>query len=138
MRRFLPLALLLVACTKPAPVPVVAPAPPKPVAVDLTPEGMAKAMDVPLYPGAEAPDGLSVAPVRSKDGSTRYSLVLATKDPVDKAATWYADRLRSTAPKFQGGRSIFAQSPKGNDLQIVVAPEAGRTLIRIKSMAYQK
>ena len=138
MRRALPFALLLVACTKPAPVPVVATAPPKPVAVDLTPEGMAKAMDAPLYPGSEAPDGLSTAPYRTKDGTVHYSLVLATKDPVDKAALWYAERLKTTAPKFQGGRSVFAQSPKGNDLQIVFAPEAGRTLIRIKSIAYVK
>ena len=35
-----------------------------------------------------------------------------------------------------GGKNIIGKSPKGNDLLVTVAPEAGRTLIRLKSIEY--
>lgn len=101
---------------------------------DLTPESIAKAADVPLYPGAQAPDGMSMMPKKRDDGSTHYSLVLATNDPVKKVAAWYTEKLNLRAMSGM----IIGKSPKGNDLILKIAPEAGRTLVHIKSIAYSK
>lgn len=140
MRRTLPLALLLTACSKPTTPPVAVSPPPaqKVVPTDITPEAMAEAMDVPTYPGVEAPEGMSSIPAKRPDGSTHYSLVLATKDPVDKVAGWYTKRLGLAAMPGMGGQTIIGSSKKGNDLLVTIAPEAGRTLIRLKSIAYAK
>lgn len=133
MRPTLPLALLLLACAKPVAAPEAStPAPATVVKTDLTPEGMAKAMDLPLYPGATTPDGMSSAPSVRDDGSTHYSMVLATNDPPAKVAAWYAKTLG--LPTLGG--SIFGKTKKGNDASIRVSAEAGRTLIRLKSIAY--
>ena len=135
MRRLLPFALLLVACSKPAPAPTATAAvPPKSAAVPESPEAMAKAMDVPIYPGAEAPDGLSSRPDVRSDGSTHFSLVLATKDAPAKALAWYGDHL---AAQTLGGM-VAGKTPKGNDVIVTAKTEAGRTLVRIKSIAYGK
>lgn len=140
MRRLLPLALLLAACAKPAETPKLEqpplPAAGGPAQVDLTPESVAKAADVPLYPGAEAPENMSTVPEHRSDGSTHYSLVLATSDPAKKVAEFYAERLKSRAVSTSHGLSIFTKSPKGNDVSVLVGTEAGRTLVRIKSIAY--
>lgn len=145
MRRLLPLApvlaLALAACSRAPETPAAGgstpPPPAPPVASDLTPEGMAKAADVPMYPGALAPDGLSSAPRRGQDGTTHYTLVLATEDSPQKAAAWYASALKLKAVPGMGGVSILGKSKKGNDLMITIGPEAGRTLIRIRSIAYK-
>lgn len=139
MRRLLPLALLLVACSKPetsAPVAVAPTVPPKAATMVRTPGEMAKAMDVPLYPGAEAPQGMSLEPETRGDGSTHYSLVLATKDSPEKVARWYASELSMEAMPGMGGHSVVGKTKKGNDLILTAAPEAGRTLVRIKTIAY--
>lgn len=136
MRRLLPFALMLVACAKPAEAPQ-SPAPaPAPIAaapVDTTPEAMAKAMDVPLYPDAEAPQGMSTQERRG-DGSTHYSLVLATKDSPAKATAWYAERLKTQAM----GGMVAGRTSNGNDVIVTAKVEAGRTLIRVKSIAYKQ
>lgn len=135
MRRLLPLALLLAACAKPhESAPPTEPSAAKVVASALTPEDMARAMDVPVYPGATAPDGMSSAPEKRGDGSTHYAMVLATGDSPSKVLAWYAKGLDLPAL----GGSIIGKTKKGNDLLIKVAPEAGRTLVRIKSIAYGK
>ena len=137
MRRLLPFALLLVACSKPAETPPPAAKPPATgpkVESPKTPEAMAKAMDVPLYPGATAPDGLSTAPEKRTDGGTRYSLVLATKDTPEKALAWYGDHLRAQSV----GGMVAGMSPKGNNVIVTAKVEAERTLVTIKSIAYPK
>lgn len=141
MRRLLPLALILVACAKPeeAPAPVVVKAPPKATPLEKapdTPEAMAKAMDVPLYPGAEAPDRMSSAPEKRTDGGIGYSLVLATKDPVPAVAAWYGKQLKLPALPGKKGMTVVGLTGKGNQTIVNVAPEAGRTFIRIKSIVY--
>lgn len=140
MRRLLPLALLLVACAKPQTpaVPAVeAPAkPPAAASANLTPESLAKAMDVPLYPGAEAPDRMSSMPETRPDKSVHYSLVLATTDDVDKVAAWYEKQLGLKVMPGMGGKSIVGKTKTGNDVIVTIGPEAGRTMIRVKAIKY--
>ncbi len=141
MRRLLPLALFLVACAKPVETSKAdaagTPTPASPAAsADLTPEGVAKSADVPLYPGAEAPENMSAMPDHRSDGSTHYSLVLATPDSLEKVTTWYVGKLALSSKPMGGGQTIIGKTPKGNDLIVTIAPEAGRTMIRIKSIAY--
>ena len=149
MRRLLPLSLLIVGFTgagcakeeKAASVTTMPPASTGPVSnepaskiatVDLTPASMATAMDVPLYPGATAPDGLSSKPDKRTDGSTRYSLVLATKDAPAKVLAFYAKELGLEAK----AGTVVGTTKKGNAVIVSAAPEAGRTLVRLKSIAY--
>ena len=110
MRLLLPLALLLVACSKPA-------EPPKlvedissrkvvPLPSVGTPEEMAQKMDVPLYPGAEAPQDMSEKPKKRPDGGIGYSLVLATNDPVKKVGEWYGKELGMSALPSKAGMTI--------------------------------
>lgn len=138
MRRLLPFALLLAACAKPEPAKVQVPKDAGPVAspasASLTPAGMAKAMDVPLYPGAEAPDGLSTMPKRISDGTIHYLLVLATKDSPARVNAWYTSKLGLQAM----GKMLAGKTKNGNDVIVTVGPEGGRTLVRIKSIAYGK
>lgn len=133
------LALLLGACAKPADTTAPEAAPTgKVVQTDMTPDDMAKAMNIPLYPGSSAPDGLSSKPETRDDGSIHYSLVLATKDTPEAAGAWYAQKTGLTAMPGMGGKSIVGALPDGTNVIITIAPEAGRTLIRIKAIVYKK
>ena len=134
----MPIALLAVACAKPSEKAAETPAPAKVLKSDLTPEKMAKDMRVPLYPGATAPDGMSSAPERRDDGSMHYSMVLATKDPVDKVGDWYAKTLDLEDMPGMGGKSIVGMLKDGTNVIITIGHEAGRTLIRAKSIVYAK
>lgn len=144
MRRLLPFALLIVGlvgtgCTKEekaapdttAPVATGEPAS-KIATVDLTPARMAATMDVPLYPGATAPDGLSSIPDVRTDGSTHYSLVLASPDAPAKVLAFYAKALGLEAK----AGTVVGTTKKGNAVIVSAATEAGRTLIRLKSITY--
>ena len=134
----LPVALLAAACAKPAEPTSDSPAPATVAKSDLTPEKMAEAMRVPLYPGSNAPDGMSSAPEKRDDGSMHYSLVLATKDPVEKVGDWYAKKLNLEDMPGLGGKSIVGMLTDGTNVIITIGPEAGRTLIRVKSIVYAK
>ena len=103
---------------------------------DLTPEGLAKLMDVPAYPGAEAPDGVTRPPAKDGYGGTRIELVLATKDPVKNVADFYKNKLKIDGFPQGSGMQLIGKTSKGNDLMIAIGPEAGRTMIRIKAIAY--
>ncbi len=144
MRRFLPLALFLVACSKPEETPKpVASAPKAPAEAPAekppgTPEEMAEEMDVPIYPGAEAPQDMSEVPAKRTDGGIGYSLVLATNDSVQKVGDWYAKELGQNAVASAKGMTVVGMTKKGNQAIIVVAPEAGRTLVRAKAIVYPK
>ena len=133
-----PVALLAAACAKPPAPAEDAPAPATVAKTDLTPESMAKEMRVPLYPGATAPDGMSSAPKKRDDGSMHYSMVLATKDPVDKVGQWYEKELNLQPMPGMGGKSIVGMLKDGTNVIITIAPEAGRTMIRAKSIVYSK
>lgn len=133
-----PVALLAAACAKPPAPTEESPEAARVVKVDLTPEQMAKAMRVPMYPGATAPDGMSSAPDKRDDGSMKYSMVLATKDPVLKVSQWYEKELHLEDMPGMAGTSIVGMLKDGTNVIITIAPEAGRTLIRVKSIVYAK
>ncbi|RYG25401.1 hypothetical protein EON82_07225 [bacterium] len=133
-----PVALLALGCAKQAPPAESDPAPATVAKSDLTPEKMAVAMRVPMYPGATAPDGMSSAPEKRDDGSMHYSMVLATKDPVDKVGDWYAKELDLDDMPGMGGKSIVGMLKDGTNVIITIGPEAGRTLVRVKSIVYAK
>ncbi len=131
-------ALLAIGCAKPAETTTPeAPEPGKIVKIDMTPEEMAKAMDIPMYPGSTAPDGLSSAPVKRDDGSMHYSLVLATNDPVKKVADWYATQTGIAAKQDARGVSLVGSTKGGVNLILGAATEAGRTLVTIKAIVYK-
>lgn len=131
-------ALLAVGCAKPAETTEAAPATGAIVKTDLTPEQMAKAMGIALYPGATAPDGMSSAPAKRDDGSMHYSLVLATSDGPDKVGSWYAKETGLPAMPGAGGKSVVGALKDGTNVIITIGPEAGRTLIKIKAIVYSK
>jgi hypothetical protein len=140
MRAALPilLALLIVGCAKPTEAPTTdVPEAGKIVKIDMTPEQMAKAMDIPMYPGSTAPDGLSSAPQKRDDGSTHYSLILATNDPVKVVAAWYAKQTGIEAKADARGVSLVGSTKNGANLILGVKAEAGRTLIDIKAIVYK-
>src|SRR5687768_16837817 len=121
-----PVAVVAAACAKPSAPMEESPAPAKVVKSALTPESMAKEMRVPLYPGATAPDGMSSAPKKRDDGSLHYSMVLATKDPVEKVGNWYAKQLNLEVLPGVGGKSIIGMLKDGTNVIITIGPEAGR------------
>ena len=145
----LAISLVLIGCSKPADQPApdtTKPTTEKPVTkaetpkqeANLTPATLAEKIDAPLYPGSEAPDQMTRPPVDDKFGGTRYELVLATKDSIDKVAQFYQDKLHLDALARDNGKQLIGKSPKGNDLLIMVGTEAGRTMIRFKAIAYKK
>jgi len=99
-----------------------------------TPAEIAAKCDVPLYPGASAPQGMSHMPKQDTDG-IHYELVLATKDSPRKVATFYATTLKLDSKVHGDNASLMGLTPKKNAVIIVAAPEAGQTIIRIKSIA---
>lgn len=99
-----------------------------------TPQELAAQCDVPIYPGAKAPDDMSRMPRHDNDG-VHYELVLTTKDPVGKVADFYSKQLKLPVDKLQTTPSIVGETPKGNDLILTFNTELGQTVIRIKSIA---
>lgn len=140
MRRFLPLAaLVLAACAKEAPKETATGAPPSASETTLpaeSPEQLVKDMGVPMYPGSTAPDLMTHPPVKRASGDVHYELVLATADAPDKVTDWYAKQLDLPALPGPLGKQLIGKTKTGKDVIITAAPEAGRTIIRIKAIAY--
>ena len=107
----------------------------------LTPEEIAKTVEVPLYPGATAPDGLSRAPAKDQAGDTRYELVLRTADPVEKVAAWYEKETKLEGMREGGSAQLIGKTASGHDAMITITPdesEKGKTRIRVAAIVYQK
>jgi len=100
-----------------------------------TPEELAAKCDVPMYPGSDAPQGMSRSPHKDSDG-THYDLVLTTSDPPKKVASFYADRLKAQSSTSDDNLMVVAKTPKGNDALITVSAEGGKTVVRIRALAY--
>jgi hypothetical protein len=99
-----------------------------------TPQEMAKICDVPMYPGAQAPDNLSRMPRKDPGGEMLYELVLTTKDEPSKVADYFATALKLPVVKGGGGFSIVGRSPHKNDVMIQVDREGGQTVARIHAI----
>jgi hypothetical protein len=101
-----------------------------------TPQAASTACDVPMYPGAKAPDGMSRMPRVNQDGSTTYNLVLTTNDTPQKVADFYSNDLKIAPVKTDIGLRIMGKTPKKNDAIVTIESEAGETVVRISSIAY--
>jgi len=101
-----------------------------------TPDELAADCDVPIYPGATAPQAMSHMPTKDSEGAMRYELVLATKDSPEKVAKFYGDKLHFESKQGEGGVSLMGTTAKKNAVIIKVGPEAGQTIIRINAIAY--
>ena len=101
-----------------------------------SPQEVAQQCDVPIYPGAKAPDGMSRLARKNQDGSTTYDLVLTTPDPPQKVASFYAHGLNLPTTRSKSGLRLMGKTPKKNDAIVTIESEAGQTVVRISSMAY--
>ena len=102
----------------------------------MTPEELAAKCDVPMYPGATAPQGMSHMPTKDAEGAMRYELVLATKDTPQKVADFYAGKLHLESKIIEGQATVMGNTPKKNAVIIAAGSEAGQTIIRVKAIAY--
>lgn len=102
-----------------------------------SPQDLAAKCDVPLYPGAKAPEGMNRMPRRDPEG-IHYDLVLTTPDPPRKVIQYYATSLKLNASTTGGALAVMGKTPKGNDAIIAVASEGGQTVVRIQALAYAK
>jgi hypothetical protein len=98
---------------------------------------MAAKCDVPIYPGAQAPDDLSRMPRTDTDGNSHLELVLTSKDPIKKVADYYSKALKLPASKSDDSLSIVGKSPHNNEIILQIVREGGQTVIRIHSIAHK-
>ncbi len=94
----------------------------------LSPTELAAKADVPLYPGAELPDGKSN--VRSDQGSSRYEILMSSPDPVDKILKFYGQKLQK-AERMPGGDNLMGMTPKGHYASVKVVRGEDKTDITV-------
>jgi hypothetical protein len=102
-----------------------------------TPEEMAQKCDVPIYPGALAPDDMSRMPHKDNDGNTVYELVLTSKSTPAQVAEFYSKSLKLPSSKGKDGTTMFGTSPHGNELLLEIVHEGGQTVTRIHSIVHK-
>ena len=91
---------------------------------------LAEKQDVPVYPGATAPEGESS--VTKGTGETKYVLQLLTSDPFKKVAAFYEAKL----PKISSicnstGCDLIGPTPKGRLVQIKIGLKDSKTTISV-------
>ncbi len=99
----------------------------------------AKVLGVPIYPGAAQQGGMTMAGGTKKKGN--YStVVLTSKDPIDKVVTFYKQNTPSNAkftmmPIPGGGMTMIELEKEGKDIhiQIMRDPEKQATTILVVS-----
>jgi hypothetical protein len=101
-----------------------------------TPETLAQAMDVPVYPGSRVPDGVSRAPQPDGHGGTRYELVMHTSDSVGEVSAFYRERLGLAAMEEGDHAQLIGKTPNGNDAIIRIVRDGEMTTIRVNVIAY--
>jgi hypothetical protein len=101
-----------------------------------TPEELAKRCDLPIYPGAKAPDGMSRMPRKDPGGGTAYDLVLTTHDDKSRVTSFYSKVLKKPALRSKEGNQIMGRTPKKNDAIVTVTSDGGETMIRINAISY--
>jgi hypothetical protein len=102
-----------------------------------TPQEMAGRCDVPIYPGAQAPDDLSRMPHKDPDGNTNYELVLTTKDSGKQVGDFYGRALKLPVSQDKNVYTLVGTSPHGSEVILHIDPEGGQTVIRIHSIAHK-
>lgn len=98
-----------------------------------TPEELVKRADVPMYPGATAPEKRSNI---KRDGEeARYEIILLTKDNPQQVFDFYKSKL----PKGEViGTQHMAMTPNGNFASITAEPEGSQTRITIVVRSTEK
>lgn len=89
---------------------------------------LAAKADVPIYPGAETPEGTSTVQ-SSKDG-TRYEIVMSTTDIPEKVMKFYESKLQH-AELMAAGSTVMGMSPKGHYVSVKTAHVSNRTDINV-------
>jgi len=98
-------------------------------AVSMPSDEMSTKSGVPIYPGADVPNGQSS--VTSGPTESRLELVMTTKDSVDKVVSFYKGKM----PVFNGGMNNGAAeyrglTPNKSSLHLIVSAKGGKTTIR--------
>ncbi len=91
-----------------------------------TPEELAQKADIPVYPGAGFPEGVSN--VRTSGAQTRYQLVMNTPDTTDKVRKFYGSKLKLDA-KSGTTNELMGLTPKKHYVMIKLKPDGDHTEI---------
>lgn len=98
----------------------------------LTPTEMAEKADVPLYPGAETPDGKSS--VKEGEAENRYEILMTTPDPVDKVLAFYESKMERSQ-KTTSNDGVMGTTAKGNFVIVNTSRTGKKTTITAVSVA---
>ena len=113
----------------PAPTPVVA------NTSGLTPEQVATQADLPIYPGASFPDGVSKPPTKDSNGKLHVYLVMTTPDSADKVISFYkAKEQKMEVVPDSKVTQVMGETPKGNMAILKVSSDKKGTTIDISSI----
>ena len=92
--------------------------------------------DIPLYPGAEVPEGQSKVTPTSVE--TRYEINMYTSDSVDKVADFYKDKLHMDKQGTSSSANLLGMTPKGELAKITVEAKDGKTHIQAVAVDEKK
>lgn len=95
---------------------------------------MALQADIPIYPGATFPNGVTKAPAKDSNGKLHVYLVMTTKDPAEKVLDFYKGKGQMEVTKEAKASQVMGVTPKGNMAIIKVATGASETTIDISSI----
>jgi len=104
--------------------------------IAMSPTELVAKADIPLYPGADMPEGKSS--VINLSSESKYELNMVTTDSVEKVASFYKDKLHLDFKSVAGGTNLMGMSPKGLLVIIDVTTEAGKTHIKARSVEEKK
>lgn len=107
---------------------------PIPADTGLSPEKVALQADIPIYPGATFPNGVTKAPAKDSNGKLHVYLVMTTKDPAEKVLDFYKGKGQMEVTKEAKASQVMGVTPKGNMAIIKVATGASETTIDISSI----
>lgn len=88
-------------------------------------EELAAAADIPLYPGAQLPEGRSN--IKTLDKETRYEIIMTTADDPAKVQMYYEREAKVS--KIPDTGSLMGLSSKGHFLKLDIARKGDETTI---------
>lgn len=101
----------------------------------VTPQQAAAQADVPVYPGAKFPDGVTMPPSKDSSGKVHTYLVMTTRDSPEKVAAFYEKSGgHYSLMQMKGGSEVQGMSPEGNLVLIDLTVSGGLTTISVKSV----
>ncbi len=102
-------------------------------AVAIGKEEMATKQGVPLYPGAEAPEGQSSVTMGVTEG--RYTLVLVTPDPLPKVVSFYKSKIPVLNGGMNNGNAEFlGSSANKSSVALTISSKDKKTTIRLSAV----